>query len=109
MLLLQHLSIALGEVPATHFLALSAMHDQHVSWGTNCRDLAYFEQQMTLSVLQRRHGLDPSHLVFFIRQRSQALRTRFRMPSELSCLDVPFGDSDRWLEVGDTGDIELQG
>jgi hypothetical protein len=72
--------------------------------------ITYFEQQMTLSVLHRRHGLDPSHLVFFIRHRSQALRTRFRMPSELSCVcvEVPFGERDRWLEVGDTGDMLFQ-
>jgi hypothetical protein len=67
--------------------------------------ITYFEQQMTLSVLHRRHGLDPSHLVFFIRHRSQALRTRFRMPSELSFVEVPFGERDRWLDVGDTGDM----
>lgn len=32
---------------------------------------------MALSARQRVHGLEPSHLDFFIRQRSQALQTRF--------------------------------
>jgi hypothetical protein len=62
---------------------------------------------MTLSVLQRRHGLDPSHLVFFIRHRSQAFRTRLRMPSTLSCVEAGFGESDRWLDVGETGDMVI--
>lgn len=34
---------------------------------------------MALSALQREQGLDPSHLDFFRRHRSQALHTRFRM------------------------------
>lgn len=60
---------------------------------------------MTLSVLHRRHGLDPSHLVFFMRQRSQALRTLFRMPSEVSCTEVAFGEMERWLDADEMGDI----
>jgi hypothetical protein len=39
----------------------------------------HFAQQITLSVLQRRHGLEPSHFVFLMRHRSQALRTRLRI------------------------------
>jgi hypothetical protein len=62
---------------------------------------------MTLSVLQRRHGLDPSHLVFFIRHRSQAFRTRLRMPSTLSCVEAGFGESDRRLDVGEMGDMVI--
>lgn len=35
---------------------------------------------MALSALHRLHGLEPLHLDFFSRQRSQALHTRFLMP-----------------------------
>jgi len=37
-----------------------------------------FAQQSTSSVLHRRQGLEPSHLVFLIRHLSHALRTRLR-------------------------------
>lgn len=30
------------------------------------------------------------------------------MPSELSWVEVPFGEIQRWLDVGDTGDMLLQ-
>lgn len=71
--------------------------------------MAYTEQQMTLSVLHRRHGLDPSHFVFFMRHRSQALRTRLRMPSIFSWLDDDLGKADRLLDFGDIGEDDEDG
>lgn len=47
---------------------------------------------MALSVLQRVQGFEPSHLLFFNRQRSQALQTRFLIPSAVeSCEAVRDG------------------
>jgi hypothetical protein len=43
---------------------------------------------MALSALHRKHGCDPSHLLFFIRQRSQALQTRLRIPSAVESCDA---------------------
>lgn len=42
------------------------------------RPSTYFAQQRTLSVLHRRHGLEPSHFVFLMRHLSHAFRTRLR-------------------------------
>lgn len=38
---------------------------------------------MALSALHLLHGVDPSHLDFFRRQRSHALPTRLRMPPSI--------------------------
>lgn len=44
--------------------------------------------QMALSALHLEHGDEPSHLLFFSLQRSQALHTRFRIASVESEEDV---------------------
>jgi len=46
---------------------------------------------MALSALHLVHGLDPSHLDFFRRQRSHALHTLFRRLSVMSCEAVLAG------------------
>ena len=81
------------------------MHCQFTSDMQLGRRVAYLEQQITLSVLHRRQGRDPSHLVFFIRHLSQALRTRLRTPSTLSCIEAGLGEADERLMVGAIGDM----
>lgn len=62
---------------------------------------------MALSALHREQGCDPSHLLFFRRQRSQALHTRLRM---LSAVDSE--EEVRWgpdiLETGDRGTADVE-
>lgn len=68
--------------------------------------IAYPKTQIALSVLQREQGLEPSHLLFFRRHRSQALQTRFLMPSFESCEAVRC-ERDSLLagEAGAAGDM----
>lgn len=49
---------------------------------------AYPNTQTALSLLHLVHGLEPSHLLFFKRHRSQALHTLFLMPSEAESVDA---------------------
>jgi hypothetical protein len=64
----------------------------------------YFAQQITLSVLQRRHGLEPSHFVFLMRHRSHALRTRLRIFTS-GVLVIGVGKTVSWVEVCLAGDM----
>jgi hypothetical protein len=50
--------------------------------------MTYVAQQIALSVIQRRHGLDPLHFVFLMRHLSHALRTRLRILTGGSCVDI---------------------
>jgi hypothetical protein len=50
--------------------------------------MTYAAQQIALSVIQRRHGLDPLHFVFLMRHLSHALRTRLRIFTGRSCVDI---------------------
>lgn len=70
-----------------------------------CRSSTYFAQQITLSVLQRKHGLDPSHLVFLIRHQSQAFRTRLRILASDLCVGIRVGEAESLEDIGLAGDI----
>jgi hypothetical protein len=50
--------------------------------------MTYVAQHIASSVVQRRHGLDPLHFVFLMRHLSHALRTRLRIFTGGSCVDI---------------------
>lgn len=69
----------------------------------------HLAQQRTLSVLQRKHGLDPSHFVFLIRHLSHAFRTRLRYFDLVISEDGDSEERSLPLVFGRTGDIAVNG